>query len=71
MEPLMAARLNSLGWEKMAVTFRAPFLSAHNIICALQRDRVSTFLFRKGRSVMDHAARRIAKAAAEEEDGRK
>jgi len=68
MEEAMAARLNSLGWEKVAVTFRAPsFWSAHNIICALSRSRVGTYLFKKGRSVMDHAAGRIARAAAEED----
>lgn len=67
MEEAMAARLNSLGWEKVAVTFRAPFWSAHNTICALSRSRVGTYLFKKGRSVMDHAAGRIARAAAEEE----
>ncbi|TFJ82193.1 hypothetical protein NSK_006522 [Nannochloropsis salina CCMP1776] len=69
MEPRMAAQLNALGWEKVAVAFRTPFFSAHNMICALSRDPLTTFLFRKGQGVMDHAAARIARGAAEEDDG--
>jgi hypothetical protein len=59
MEPFMAQRLNALGWEKVAVDFKFAFLNAHNMICSLSRDRVTSFLFKKGRSVMDHAAQNI------------
>lgn len=56
LERLMARRLDSLGWEKIAVNFRFPFFQAHNQICALSRNKVLAHLYREGRGVMDHAA---------------
>ena len=69
-ESWMAARLDSVGWEKIAVNFRFPFLSAHNMICALTRGPL-TRLFRKGRVVMDHAASYIVVNAAAAAKGAK
>jgi len=59
MEHEMARRLDSLGWEKYAVSFKFPMLNAHNMICALSRNPIIARLFRQGRGVMDHAAELI------------
>lgn len=61
MEKEMASRLDQLGWEKIAVDFNFPFPYkglglGHNTICALSRNKITTLLFKRGRSVMDHAA---------------
>lgn len=59
MEHVMARRLDSVGWEKIAVEFRFPFLQAHNKICALSRNRVMAHLYRQGQGVMDHCAQLV------------
>lgn len=59
MEQAMARRLDGLGWQKIAVEFRFPFLQAHNKICALSRNGVTKYLYRQGRGVVDHAAQLV------------
>jgi hypothetical protein len=59
MEHMMARRLDAAGWEKIAVSFRFPFLQAHNKICALSRNRLTAHLYRQGRGVMAHCAQTL------------
>ena len=59
MEHTMARRLDGVGWEKIAVSFRFPLLQAHNRICALSRTPLLAYLYRQGRGVMDHCAQLV------------
>jgi hypothetical protein len=59
MEHTMAQKLDGLGWEKIAVSFKFPLLQAHNKICALSRNRITAHLYRQGRGVMDHCAQLV------------
>lgn len=52
----IAAGLATLTWREVAVAFPGLFPTAHNKICALQRDPILAWINRDGQAIVEHQA---------------